>query len=304
MTGARTAADARRAAELAESLGFDSLWTGDHVAFPVPILDPLMQLAQIAAFSERLTVGTAVYLLPLRHPTPVAKQVATLDHLSSGRLVFGVGVGGEFPEEYAACGVPVRERGARLEEALPLLRQLWSGEPVEHRGRFWTMPPIRMLPKPVQEGGPPIWGGGRAQRPLQRIGRLADGWISYVVTPARYRAGLETIAAAAERAGRRISSFGTGHLLFTCIADSHEAAWGVAAEHLSQRYAMDFREPARKYAALGRPEDVAAKVAVFRDAGVRHVVVDAVGPHEQREEQIIRFARDVCPLLGASLDPD
>ena len=105
----------RATADLAERLQFDSVWVGDHVAFAVPIMDPLLQLAQLAAHNQRLQLGTAVYLLPLRHPTPVAKQVATLDHLTGGRLVFGVGVGGEFPNEYAACGVPVNERGARLD---------------------------------------------------------------------------------------------------------------------------------------------------------------------------------------------
>ncbi len=103
--------------ELVDRCGYDSLWVGDHVSFAVPILDPLLQLAQAAVVSRRLTLGTSVYLLPLRHPAPVAKQVATLDHLTEGRLIFGVGVGGEFPKEYEVCGVPHNERGARLAEA-------------------------------------------------------------------------------------------------------------------------------------------------------------------------------------------
>src|SRR6202167_6519347 len=92
--------------ELVDRSGYDSLWTGDHISFPVPILDPLLQLAQAAVVSRRLTLGTSVLLLSLRHPTPVAKQVTTLDHLTEGRLILGVGVGGEFPNEYAACDVP------------------------------------------------------------------------------------------------------------------------------------------------------------------------------------------------------
>ncbi len=120
-----------------DRLKFDSIWVGDHIAFTTPILDPLLQLAQVAACSDRLTVGTAVYLLPLRHPTPVAKQTATLDHLSGGRFIFGVGVGGEFKAEYAACGVPRNERGARLGEAIAVLRKLWRGEPASHDGRFF-----------------------------------------------------------------------------------------------------------------------------------------------------------------------
>jgi alkanesulfonate monooxygenase SsuD/methylene tetrahydromethanopterin reductase-like flavin-dependent oxidoreductase (luciferase family) len=119
---------------LVDDCGYDSLWVGDHIAFAVAILDPLLQLAQAAMVSRRLTLGTNVYLLPLRHPAPVAKQVATLDHLCEGRLIFGVGVGGEFAKEFEVCGVPLNERGARLSEAIPLLRQLWSGAPVSHAG--------------------------------------------------------------------------------------------------------------------------------------------------------------------------
>src|ERR1700684_29888 len=118
--------------ELGDRSGYDSLWVGDHISFAVPVLDPLLQLAQAAVVSRRLTLGTSVYLLPLRHPAPVAKQVATLDHLTEGRLIFGVGVGGEFPKEYELCGVPHNERGARLAEGVTVLRKLWSGEKVSH----------------------------------------------------------------------------------------------------------------------------------------------------------------------------
>jgi probable F420-dependent oxidoreductase len=288
----------RATVALAERLGFDSLWVGDHVAFAVPILDPLLQLAQAAAFTQRLLLGTAVYLLPLRHPTPVAKQVATLDHLCEGRLIFGVGVGGEFPREYEACGVPVKERGARLSEAMPLLRRLWSGETVESKGRFYPFPEVRMLPRPVQPGGPPLWCGGRNEKALQRIARLGDGWLSYVVTPEMFRDGLATIAREAESANRALERFGSGHLLFVRIDDSHERSLEVATAHLSQRYAMDFRRAAQRYAALGRPADVAEKIAAFHAAGVRHVLLDCVGPSADRDAQLERFAGEVRPLLG------
>jgi probable F420-dependent oxidoreductase len=290
----------RATVELAERLGYDSLWVGDHVAFPMPILDPLLQLAQAAAHARTLSLGTGVYLLPLRHPVLVAKQIATLDLLCEGRLIFGVGVGGEFPREYQACGVPVRERGARLSEAIPLLRRLWTGEPVTHEGRFHRFPEVRLQPRPAQPGGPPIWCGGRNPAALERIGRMGDGWISYVVTPEMYRDGLERIARCAESAGRRLSRFGSAHLLFARIDDDRERALDVATEHLSQRYAMDFRKAAARYAALGRPADVAAKLAAFFASGVRHFVLDLVGPSAERDAQLERFARDVRPLLGSS----
>lgn len=290
-------AGARRTAALAETMGFDSVWTGDHMAFPIPILDPLLQLELIAAFSERITVGTAVYLLPLRHPAPVAKQVATLDRIIEGRFVFGVGVGGEFPLEYEVCGVPVKERGVRLGEAIQVLKKLWTGKTVSHAGAFYPFPEVQMLPTPHRAGGPPIWCGGRSEAALRRIGRVADGWISYVVTPERYRQGLETIARAAEENGREIERLGTGHLLFAWIDDDYERALDAATEHLSMRYAMDFRKAAQRYAALGPPADVAARIAAYRDAGVRHFVLDMTGPLQEREAQLERFAAEVRPLL-------
>jgi probable F420-dependent oxidoreductase len=284
---------------LVDDCGYDSLWVGDHIAFAVAILDPLLQLAQAAVISRRLKLGSNVYLVPLRHPVPIAKQAATLDHLSEGRLIFGVGIGGEFPKEFEACGVPLGERGARLTAAIPLLRQLWSGEPVSYGGRYFgAFSEVSMQPPSRQPGRPPIWVGGRADAALARAGSLADGWISYVVTPETYRAGLEKIAAAAESAGRKIEHFGTGHLLFARLDETYDKALDAAAATLSNRYAMDFRRAAERYAALGRPEQVAARIRAFHEAGVRHLVLDLVGPYEERPKQIENFAREVLPLLA------
>lgn len=276
--------------------GYDSLWVGDHVSFPLPILDPLLQLAQAAVASRRLTLGTAVYLLPLRHPAPVAKQVATLDHLTEGRLVFGVGVGGEFPKEYEVCGIPRPERGARLGESVDVLRKLWSGRPVSHAGRHYgPFTDVVMQPPPRQQGGPPIWFAGRTDAALRRIGRIGDGWLSYVVTPEMYRAGLDTIAAAT--AGRQVGSFGTGHLLFTRLDPTYEQALDAATETLSVRYAMDFRKAAQRYCALGRPDQVAERIRAFHASGVRHVILDLLGPSEERDRQLEWFAAEAMPLL-------
>lgn len=300
MTRLPTAETTRAITGLLDELEFDSIWVGDHIAFTTPILDPFVQLAQAAAYSTRLTVGTGVYLLPMRHPTPVAKQAASLDHLSGGRFIFGVGVGGEFPAEYAACGVPREERGARLTESIAVMRALWSGGPVSHEGRFFSFPEVHMQPAPVQPGGPPIWFGGRSDAALRRAGRIGDGWISYVVTPDMYRDGLVKITQAAEDANRDLDVFGTAHLLFTRIDDSYETALDKASELLSQRYAMDFRAAAKKYAALGRPQEVAAKIAEFHAAGVRHVNLDLLGTPAERDAQLRRFAAEVRPLLDKS----
>ena len=150
-------------------------------------------------------------------------------------------------------------------------------------------PPARRL------GGPPIWCGGRSPAALRRAGEIADGWISYVVTPDMYRSSLAGIRKAA--AGSPDRPFGTGHLLFATVADTYESALDKATETLSVRYAMDFRQAAKKYCALGRPQDVAERLLEFHAAGVRHIIMDFVGPYEDRDAQIIRFAEEVLPLM-------
>ena len=285
--------------ELVDRSGFDSLWAGDHISFPLAILDPMLQLAQAAVVSRRLILGTSVLLLPLRHPTPVAKQVISLDHMTEGRLILGVGVGGEFPNEYAACDVPHNERGARLSEGVQVLRKFFSGEAVSHHGKFYgPFQDVPMRPPPRQPGGPPIWFAGRKDAALRRIGRLGDGYLAYVITPDMYRAALSTIDAAAEQAGRGTIPFGTGHLLFTRLDATYEEALDRATETLSVRYAMDFRKAAARYCALGTPQQVAERIREFYAAGVRHIALDLLGPFEQRREQIEWFARDALPLLA------
>jgi probable F420-dependent oxidoreductase len=289
----------RTLVELVDHGGYDSLWVGDHISFALPMFDPFLQLAQAAVVSRRLQLGTAVYLLPLRHPTPVAKQVSTLDHLTEGRFIFGVGVGGEFPKEYEACGVPIAERGARLSESFTVLRKLWSGAPASHAGRFFQFEEVMMQPPPRQAGGPPIWCGGRSEPALRRIGRLADGWMSYVVTPDMFRQGLETIDATATAFGRSFDrGFGTAHLLFTRVDDTYEKALDAATVTLSTRYAMDFRKAAQRYCALGPAAQVVESIRRFHGAGARHVILDFVGPYEERFAEIERFAGEALPLLA------
>ena len=291
------AEDGRAMVELIDRLGYDSIWVGDHLSFAIPILDPFIQLAQAATYSSRLALGVGVYLLPLRHPGPVAKQVATLDHLSGGRLIMGVGVGGEFKTDFQVAGVDPVERGARLTEGIEVLRKLWRGEAVSHDGRHFSFPELTMSPPARQLGGPPIWCGGRSTAALRRAGEIGNGWLSYVVTPAMYKDSLDKIHQAADTAGGPERPFSTGHLLFATVDDTYEGALDKATETLSVRYAMDFREAAKKYCALGRPQDVAERLFEFHEAGVRHVIMDFVGPYEDRDRQFVRFSEEVLPLM-------
>jgi alkanesulfonate monooxygenase SsuD/methylene tetrahydromethanopterin reductase-like flavin-dependent oxidoreductase (luciferase family) len=295
--------DREQALGVARSLsdwGYGLRWAGDHIAFTGPMNDPLTQLAYLAALDPQPVYGTSIYLLPLRHPTVVAKMVATVDRLMGGprRFIFAVGVGGEFPAEYEACGVPLGERGGRANEAIGVLKRLWTEDEVEHRGKYFSFGPITMAPRPATPGGPPIWVGGRRKAALLRAARLGDGWIPYAVTPARYAEGLQFIAQEAERNRRKFERFGTGLHLFLTMGPSYDHALEVAAQLLSRRYRMDFREPARRYAALGKAADVAERIGEFARAGARDFALDVVGRPGELEDMLERFAREVIPLLG------
>ena len=132
---------------------------------------------------------------------------------------------------------------------------------------------------------------------MRRIGRIGDGYLSYVVTPDMYRTALAKISDAATQAGRELGQFGTGHLLFARLDATYEQALDRATETLSVRYAMDFRKPAMRYCALGPPQQVAERIREFHAAGLRHIILDLLGPYEQRNAQIEQFAAEAMPLL-------
>jgi probable F420-dependent oxidoreductase len=282
----------------AERLGFDSLWVGDHIAFWTPHLDSLTTLAVSAGLTERITLGVGVFLLPLRHPALVAKAVATLDWLSGGRVIFGVGVGGEGKKEFEACGVPIAERGRRTDEGIAVLRELWSKSPASFDGRFVRFQEVVLEPKPAQPSGPPIWIGGRSDAALRRAGRRGDGWISYLVRPARFRDSLAKIRAFAEEAGRPLPpAFGQGHLAFVCLGRTYEAAVAVATETLSLQYNQPFAGLVEKYCLVGTPAQCREQVAGFLEAGVRHLVFRPVCEAGQEAEQLRRLAAEIVPTF-------
>src|SRR6266404_5855728 len=218
-----------------DELGFDSLWTGDHVSFHGAIYESLTLLASYAGITTRARLGVGVYLLALRHPTVAAKISSTLDVLSGGRLIFGVGVGGENPKEFEACGIPHRERGARVTEGIDVVRTLWRDSLASFKGRFTEFEGVSIDPKPVQKPSPPIWVGGRSDAALSRAGRQGDGWVSYVVQPDRYVQSLAKIREAAEQAGRRLDGFVAAHLTFITVGRDYETAERVWVDRLSQR---------------------------------------------------------------------
>jgi len=276
-----------------ERLGFDSVWTGEHMLFHGPVTDGLITLAAFAGRTSRLKIGSAINLLPLRPPVVVAKAVSTLDIISKGRFIFGVGVGGEFPQEFQACGVPIHERGRRANEAIEICRKLWTEEHVTYQGRIFQLHDVTMQPKPVQPGGPPIVVSGRSEAAIRRAARLGDGYMPYLFTAERYADSLKKIHALADELRRDMSRFIPYHFLFTSVADTHEEAHRVAVEKLSRRYNQPFENLAERYCALGTPKECAERIQRFVDAGARHFILSPLCDQEALPTHLEIYAREI-----------
>ena len=281
-----------------DALGFDSIWTGDHVSFHHPLYESLTLLASYIGITSRVKLGVGVYLLALRHPTVAAKITSTLDALSGGRLIFGVGVGGENPKEFEACGIPHTERGARVTEGIDVVRTLWRDSPASFKGRFTQFEGVSIDPKPVQKPAPPIWVGGRSDAALARAGRQGDGWISYVVQPERYKQSLSKIEAAAAAAGRSLEGFAKGHLTFITLGKDYESAERVWVDRLSKRYAQDFGPLAAKYGIIGTAAQCAEQLERFIAAGCSSFVMNPICDNEDTERQFEQIAAEILPRFA------
>jgi len=288
-----------RLVERLEALGFDSIWSGDHVSFHNPILESVTLLASYASITSHIKLGTGVYLLALRSPAIAAKTSATLDVLSGGRLVFGVGVGGENPKEFEVCGIPHRERGARVTEGIDVVRALWRDTPASFHGRFTSFDGVSIDPKPVQWPGPPIWIGGRSEAALRRAARQGDGWFSYVVHADRYRQGAARIREEADRAGRALDGFVHAHLAFVTLGRDYEKARDTWVHILSKRYAQDFGPLAGKYGIIGTPAQCAEQLERFIDAGCHYFVMNPICDNDETEVQFEQIAADIAPRFAA-----
>jgi probable F420-dependent oxidoreductase len=263
--------DLRRAAEM-EKLPIDSLWTGGHVASRNPSTEAMMSLARLSAVTDRVRIGTSILLLPLYPPAIIAKQIADIDNATGGRLTLGVGIGGEYPQEFRACQVPMNERGRRTDEAIPLLRRLWTAQEITHHGPFYSMDDVKVHPAPVQPGGPPIIVAGRKEPAMRRAATLGDGWMPYMYSPRRYASSVDTIRGFAHEAGRDLTGFGWYAFVFVNVQPDGEQARQEAARTMGGTYDQDFRQMIDSVAAVGTVDEVTRKVQSFVDAGARHLI--------------------------------
>ena len=286
---------ARDEVEALEALPIDSLWVGGHVAAPRPSPEAMVQLARLSALTTRVRVGTGILLLPLYSPAIVAKQVADLDRATGGRVTLGIGVGGEYEQEFRACGVPIKERGRRTDEAIPLIRRLWTAEEISHPGPHYPMEKVRIHPAPAQAGGPPIIVAGRKPPAMARAAKLGDGWMPYLYSPRAFAESVQRIRELAAQAGRDLSGFEWLQYLFINAGDDPDQARAETAAFLGASYAQDFTSLVDRLAAAGTREQVAARIQAFVDAGARHLIF--VPTHADRVGMAKRILDDVLPQV-------
>jgi alkanesulfonate monooxygenase SsuD/methylene tetrahydromethanopterin reductase-like flavin-dependent oxidoreductase (luciferase family) len=259
------------AARQAEQDGYDSVWAGDSL-LARPRGEPIALLAAVGGATTRVVLGTAVLLPLLRHPISLAHALATLDRISQGRLVVGIGPGAELlgtHAELAALGVPSEARVSAMLSAIERCRRLWQNEE----------PGLELQPRPFRPGGPPIWLGGGGPRMLRLAGQKFDGWLPFSPTPADYATGLRAVREAAEQAGRDPDEVVTGAYLTVAIADTpHEAAAELDTYMLAY-YSAPAAVMAKAQAChAGTIESVSEWLDAYRSAGARHLVVRLARP--------------------------
>jgi alkanesulfonate monooxygenase SsuD/methylene tetrahydromethanopterin reductase-like flavin-dependent oxidoreductase (luciferase family) len=240
---------------------------GDHVSFFGGFgVDGLVHATALSMLAPSLAVHTSVYLLVLRHPVVVARQLSTLASLAPGRLVFGVGIGGEDRNEVAACGVDPGTRGRRMNESMILLRRLLGGEAVTHHGDFFTLERTAVLPAPVRPV--PLVVGGRSAAAVQRAGRLGDGWLGIWVSPERFAGAVAEVAEVAEAAGRPEVDWQHGMTVWCGFGQDRAEGEGLVSRAMEGLYGVPFAKFDR-YVPRGTPADVADALRPYVDAGCR-----------------------------------
>ena len=273
--------------------GIDHVTVGDHVSFAEGHgVDGLIQATALLASHPTLALQTGVYLLVLRHPATVARQLVTISLIFPGRFTLGVGVGGDDPRELELCGIDPRTRGARMTEALELVQRFMTGEEITFHGGFFDIREAAIRPATVPPI--PVLVGGRADAALQRAGSLGDGWLALWVSPERFTAGTDLVEATADRVGRTGVSWRHTLQLWAAFDATREQAVARITPVFERSYDLPF-ERFERYTPCGRPEDVAGALAPYLSAGCRRF---NFVPEAEGLEAAIEAIATVKRLLG------
>ena len=280
--------------DMCEDLGVDSIWLSDRIVSATPSLESMAMMAALAGRTKRMKFGNSVLALPLRNPTVLAKEIATIDFISGGRILPAVGLGTDNPAEFEACGVNIKQRAGRTDEAIALMRRLWTEDNVTFDGRYYHTTEVTIEPKPHQKPCPPIWIGGRTEPAFQRVGRLGDGWLTSFLSPEEVGHGIERIRIAAAEHGRSVPEDHYGTIISYCLADSRQEAMDLASPFML-RVRSD--APPETYCGLGSIEDLASLIEDYVRHGATKFVLRAMGPPEQTLAQTERVAREIVPMF-------
>ena len=282
--------------ERAEQSGLDHLGVGDHVSFVVGAgFDGLLSAAGILSVAERMSANTAVYLLPLRHPVTVARQVADIAALAPGRFVFGVGIGGEDRHEVEVCGVDPATRGRRMDEAVQIVGELLHGRSVDFDGEHFTLQAAQILPVP--SAPVPIVVGGRSDAAIERAGRLGDGWFGIWVSAARYATAVAAMETAAAEAGRATPQWVNALNVWCGVDDDPAAARQHVAPRMSSFYGIPY-ERFERWSPAGTPKQIAEFLEPYVAAGCHVFNLIANGRSPEHE---IEAAAEIRQLLKSAV---
>lgn len=257
----------RKVVELVADAGIDHVFFADHVSFRVGHgHDGMVVAAGVANLHPTLGIYIGVYLLPLRHPIPVARQLANLAEMAPGRISFGVGVGGDDRHEVEICGVDPRTRGRRTDESLDILQRLLAGQTVDHSGEFFNFEQARIIPTP--DPPIPVYVGGRADAALRRAGKYADGWLGIWCSSDRYAESIEIFNQAAEEAKRDVQA-DHGIQLWVGVGKDRAEAASFVGPAMEGFYRVPFEKFSR-YTPHGTVDDIVNFLAPYLEAGCRH----------------------------------
>jgi probable F420-dependent oxidoreductase len=262
------------AARMAEDHNFHSVWATDATLPGYPWLDGLSVIGGVIAVTERVEVGTSIFVAARRNPVLLAHTLASLDYLSGGRLIFGVGVAERNlrPQEFAIAGVPMERRGRVTDEYLDLIPRLWKEPSVTHAGEYFQCQDITVQPKPVRPDAIPVWVGGRVDESLRRAARVGSAWMPTLITADEYGAAWPRLAEYAAEAGRDAADIRGALYLFATIGPSHEAARAVLAPNIEAIFHAPF-DAFEPLCLVGTADDWCEQIGRFTENGVTHVNV-------------------------------
>ena len=294
-----------RQARWMEDLGYEYFSAGEHFMRgdpPGPSHASLPVLAVAAGATQSIRLLSSIVLAPCYHPLMLARMTASLDAASNGRLTLGIGIGGEYPVEFEASGLQIKQRGSRTNECLEVLRQLWTGESVTFSGRHFQLNDARINPPPTQIPHPPVWVSGRREAAMRRAARFGEGWVPYFFDPPRYRNSVEKIRGFAEETGRSLDDFQWGYFPYISIYPTEQKAAEVAASRLGSQYLYggEFINIVRRYCLLGTVEQCAEQLNEYLEAGARHIVFSITCLPEDRERHLEEIASKLMPLIRAN----